>query len=148
VTVKGFAVGKLILLPWVPSFDKSGGAKPRHCFDVSVKVGASSECLPVLEPTPLERSEVTEAGECVLCCPFWLALRAPEDDAGVQLQLKHGEFVVPLGGAVPKDAHLKAAKTERTTMTMTVPYLINEKVIQPGETVWARVPRAASDTAS
>jgi len=90
------------------------------------------------EPKPLEGCEVTEAGEAVLCCPFWHAFHGKHGGENcVELELRHGEWTVPIGGAVASDGHLRPSKPDRSSLIIRVPYLTNAAALPAGSVVCA-----------
>ncbi len=140
VVTASVAAGRLILLPWVHAFEKAPVTR-RH-FAVAVKMTSAKadeqEQLWLAEPTPLECTDISEAGETLVCCPFWHAFQVEHSgDNCVQLQLKHGEWTVPIGGAVSRDPALKTPKQERASLVMRVPFLTNAAAVDAGSTIWA-----------
>jgi hypothetical protein len=55
----------------------------------------------------------------------------------VELELRHGEWTVPIGGAVASDGHLRPSKPDRSSLIIRVPYLTNAAALPAGSVVCA-----------
>ena len=132
---------RLVLLPWVATFSQSSDRCRQ--FPLVVKMAAAKaaaeESFWMREPKPLEGCEVTEAGEAVVCCPFWHAFHGKHGGENcVELELRHGEWTVPIGGAVASDVHLRPSKPDRSSLIIRVPYLTNAAALPAGSVVCAK----------
>ena len=55
----------------------------------------------------------------------------------MELELRHGEWTVPIGGAVASDGHLRLSKPDRSSLIIRVPYVTNAAALSAGSVVCA-----------